>query len=147
MGAYDGANFSEIVGLFLLNNLANKFDKNSVGLYRDGGFVFFTNINRHCSHKIRKEFHQHFRENGLSLEIVCNIKTANYLDITLNLDTGTKKPYSKRNDKTLYVHPKSNHPANILKQLPISIEIRLSNHSSNPEIFYETSKHYQNILS
>ena len=25
----------ELVGLFLLNNLANKFDKNSVGLYRD----------------------------------------------------------------------------------------------------------------
>ena len=90
MGAYDGANFCEIVGLFLLNNLANKFDKYSFGLYRDGGFVLFTNINRHCSHKIRKEFHQHFRENGLSLEIVCNIRTANCLDITLNLDTGTK---------------------------------------------------------
>ena len=31
MEAYDGAEVCEIVGLFLLNNLANRFDKNSVG--------------------------------------------------------------------------------------------------------------------
>ena len=31
MGASDGAEVYEIVGLFLLNNLANKFAKNSVG--------------------------------------------------------------------------------------------------------------------
>ena len=37
--------------------------------------------------------------------------------------------------------------ANILKQLPISIEIRLSNLYSNSEIFYEASKHYQNIVN
>ena len=38
-------------------------------------------------------------------------------------------------------------PANILKQLPISIETRLSNLSSNSEIFHEASKRYQNILN
>ena len=54
---------------------------------------------------------------------------------------------SQTNDETLYIHAKSNHPANILKQLPISIETRLSNLSSNPEIYHEASKHYQNILN
>ena len=34
MGAYDRAEVCEIVGLFLLYNLANNFDKNNVGLYR-----------------------------------------------------------------------------------------------------------------
>ena len=34
MRADDGAEVYEIVGLFLLNNLTNEFDKNSVGLYR-----------------------------------------------------------------------------------------------------------------
>ena len=29
MGAYDGAEVCELVGLFLLNSLANKFDKNT----------------------------------------------------------------------------------------------------------------------
>ena len=63
------------------------------------------------------------------------------------MNTGTYKPYGKPNDETLYAHAKSNHPANILKQLPISIETRLSNLSSNSEIFHEASKHYQNILN
>ena len=44
MGAYDGAEVCELVGLFLLNSLANKFDKNSVGLYRDDGLAVFKNL-------------------------------------------------------------------------------------------------------
>ena len=95
----------------------------------------------------RKELHQLLKENGLSLEIDCSLKTVNYLDITLDLNTGTYKPYRKPNDEILYIHAKSNHPANILKQLPISIETRLSNLSSNSEIFDEASNHYQNILN
>ena len=63
------------------------------------------------------------------------------------MNTGTHKPYRKPNDETLYIHAKSNHPTNILKQLPISIETRLSNLSSNSEIFNEASKHYQQVLN
>ena len=64
MGASDGADVCELVGLFLLNNLANKFDKNSVGLYRDNGLALFKNINHHLADKIGKGFHQLFKENG-----------------------------------------------------------------------------------
>ena len=39
MGIYGGAEVCEIAGLFLLNNLTNKFDKNSIGLYRDDGLA------------------------------------------------------------------------------------------------------------
>ena len=67
MGAYDDAEVCKIVDLFLLNNLANKFEKNSVGLYRDDGLALFKNINGHRADKIRKEFHRLFKENGLSL--------------------------------------------------------------------------------
>ena len=91
MGAYDGAEVCEIVGLFLLNNLANKFDKNSFGLYRDDVLV----RHGHRAGKMRKEFHQLFKEERLSLEIDCNLKTVNYLDITLDLNTSTHKPYRK----------------------------------------------------
>ena len=66
MGAYHGAEICEIVGLFLLNNLANKLEKNSVGLYRDDGLALFKNINDHRADKIRKEFHQLFKESGMS---------------------------------------------------------------------------------
>ena len=83
MGAYNGAEVCELVGLFLLNSLANKFDKKCVGLYRDDGLAVFRNINGHHADKTRKEFCQLFKANGLSLEIQCNLKTVNFLDITL----------------------------------------------------------------
>ena len=58
-----------------------------------------------------------------------------------------KLEYRKPSDKILYILAKSNHPPKIFKQLPISIETRFSNLSSNSEIFHESSKHYQNILN
>ena len=54
----------------------------------------------------------YLRENRLSLEIECNLKTVNHLDITLDLNSGTCKPYRKPNDEILSIHAKSNHPAN-----------------------------------
>ena len=54
MGDYNGAEVREIVGFFHLNDLANKFDKNIVGLYRDDGLAIFKNINGQGADKIPK---------------------------------------------------------------------------------------------
>ena len=54
MRAHNGAEVCELLVLFLLNNVANKLDKNKVGLYRDDGLVLFKNIKDHCADKIRK---------------------------------------------------------------------------------------------
>ena len=97
--------------------MSNKFKSVALFLkilYRCKGVALFKNINGHCPDKTRKEYHQLFKENGLSLEIECNLKTVNYLDITLHLNTGTYKPYHKPSDEILYIHAKSNLPANIL---------------------------------
>jgi len=107
MGAYDGVEVCELVGLFLLSLLSEKFIKENIGLYRDDGLGIFRNINGHQADKIRKEFHKLFKQHGLSLEIECNLKTVNYLDITLDLNKGTYKPYRKPNDETLYIDAKS----------------------------------------
>ena len=96
-----GAEICKLVGL---NNFANKFDKNSVGLYREDGLALFKNIYGHRTDKIRKGFHKLFTQNKLSLEIECNLKTLNYLDITLDLNTVTYKPYRKPNDEMLCFH-------------------------------------------
>ena len=69
MGSYDGAEVCELVSLFLLNNLRNKFVKNSIGLYRDDGLPLFKSINGHCTINIRKEFHKLFRKNEVPLEM------------------------------------------------------------------------------
>ena len=77
------------------------------------------------------------------MTISCNLKVVDYLDVTLNLNDGSHKPYRKPNDETLYIHAKSNHPPNIIKQLPLSVEERLRELSSSRQIFEEAAVYYQ----
>ena len=58
------------------------------------------------------------------------MEIVNYLDVTLNLNDGSYRPYKKPNDET-NIHVNSDHPPSILKQLPVSIEKRLSSLSSS----------------
>ena len=43
MRPYDGAEVCELVGTFLLDKIRVKYDKNSIGLYRDNGLSVFKN--------------------------------------------------------------------------------------------------------
>ena len=83
---------------------------------------------------------------GFDIEIDINLKTVDFLDVTLDLSSNTFRPYKKPNDQLLYVHTSSNHPANILKQLPISINERLTKNSSNSEIFDNAKPEYEEAL-
>ena len=51
-----------------------------------------------------------------------------------------------KNDKLLYINTSSNHPQQIIKQLPISINKRLSKNSSNERIFNESKQNYIEAL-
>ena len=55
MGSYDGAEVSELVGLYLLNLLTNEFGKHNIGLYRDDDLSCFQNISGPNSEKIKKK--------------------------------------------------------------------------------------------
>ena len=127
--------------------LTTKCNKDNIGLYRDDGLAVFKDISGPQSEKLKKQFQKMFNENGLKIEIKCNLKIVNYLDVTFNLTDGTYKPYRKPNDETLYVHAKSNHPPNIIKEVPIAIEKRLCNLSASKEIFEEAAMHYQQALA
>jgi hypothetical protein len=72
-----------------------------------------------------------FSDHGLSITIFINLKAVNFLDITLNLENNTYKPYRKPGDKPVYVHSQSNHPPQVIKNLPAGIERRLRNISCN----------------
>ena len=56
------------------------------------------------------------------------------------------QPYRKPNDETHYIHIQSDHPPSITKQLPRSIEKRLSQLLSSKYIFYETTPYYEQRL-
>ena len=70
----------------------------------------------------------------------------NYLDVTLNLENSTYRPYKKENNQIKYINIESNHPPSIIKQLPLSIESRLSSLSSSEEIFNDSVIPYQDAL-
>ena len=68
------------------------------------------------------------------------------LDVTFNLANGTYRPYKKANESLLYINTSSNHPPQVIKQLPTSISERLSNNSSKEEIFNASKFEYKTAL-
>jgi len=146
MGAFDGAEVCELVGCFLLSKITQKYNKKDIGLYRDDGLAVFKNTSGPQSERIKKDLQKNFKDNGLDIVIQCNMKTVNYLDVTLDLTNSTYRPYHKPDSETNYVHTDSNHPPSIIKQIPISIETRLSKLSSNENIFKQATPYYEEAL-
>ena len=50
------------------------------------------------------------------LVVQCNLKITNYLDITLNLNDGSYRPYRKPNEETDYIHVNSDDRHQSLKK-------------------------------
>ena len=146
MGAYDGAEVCELVGIYLQSLIGEKYNKNNFGLYRDDGLAVFRKVSGPQSERIKKELQKIFKENHFNIEISCNKKIVNYLDATMNLNDGSYRPYHKPNDELMYIHSESNHPPAIIKQLPLSIEERLRTLSSSKYIFDEAARPYQEAL-
>ena len=89
--------------------------------------------------KIKKRLQKVFKNKGLNVIIECNMKIVIYLNVTFNLNDGTYRPYQKPDNIIQYIHVKSNHPRNIIKQIPKAIEKRLPQLSSSEEIFNESA--------
>ena len=66
------------------------------------------------------------------------------LHLTLNLETESYKPLRKANNDSIHIDINSNHPRQILKQLPKSITKSLSENSLSKEVF-DQSKNYQSL--
>ena len=147
MGAYDGAEICELIGTYLLFLLGKKIDNKNIGLYRDDGLAILKKLSGPQLERMKKEFQRIFREKGLEIVIECNKKIVDYLDVTLNLNNGRYKPYRKPGDEINYIHTRSDHPKSIIKQLPLSIENRLSMLSSSEIDFNEAKAVYQEALS
>ena len=138
MGAFDGAEVCELVGNYLLFQLSKMYNKNDIGLYRDDGLAVFKNVSGQQAEKIKKDIQKLFKENNLNITIQCNLTIVNYLDVTFNLSNSTYRPFCKPNNEISYIHKESNHPPSIIKQIPLSIESRLSKLSS-------TKKYLRNL--
>ena len=146
MGAYDGAEVCELVGCFILTQLAEHLDVQNIGLYRDDGLASFANKSGPEMERIKKIIQQTFKKNKLEITIQANLTVVDYLDVTMNLRDDSYKPYTKPDNNILYIHKDSNHPRSVTKQLPTSIEKRLSTLSCNEKVFNESKPAYEEAL-
>ena len=146
MGAYDGAEVCELVGTYMLNVFSKKYNKNDYGLYQDDGLAVLKKKSGPQSEQVKKNIQKIFKDHGLDIIIQCNMKVVNYLDVTFDLSDGTYKPYAKPNNEIKYIHKNSNHPPSVIRQIPLSIESRLSTLSLNEKKFQEALPPYQKAL-
>ena len=107
----------------------------------------FKNKNGTQLEKTKKNLQKTFKGFGLEIVAESNLKIVNYLDVTLNLNSGYFKPYHKPDGIIQYINKESNHPPSIIEHLPASIEKRLSNNSSNEKIFKEAAIYYEDTLN
>ena len=145
MGSYDGAEICELIGLYMLDRLNQHFDKEYIGLYRDDGLSAF-NFSGPQADRARKKIIQTFQECDLRVTVDILLKRIDFLDVTLDLVTGRYWPYRKPNSELLYINAQSNHPPNIIKQLPIAIVNRISSLSCNTEEFHKAMPAYKEAL-
>ena len=146
-GSYDGAEICELVGILLLHNLSNTIDVGSYGLYRDDGLILIERATPRKCDTLRKKLIKFFKGFGFSITTESNLKVVQFLDIYLDLNLGVTKPYKKENSNPLYINIDSNHPKNVFKHIPKGIAKRLSNNSSNKEIFENNKGIYQQALT
>ena len=146
MGSYDDAEICELVGIFILKLLEDKINKQNIGLYRDDGLMILRNANGKKTDRTRKYIIKVMKDLGFQTEIETNLKEVIFLDVTFNLNSGLYKPYKKSNDQLLYVTTSSDHPPQVIKQLPYSINRKLIQNSSNKAIFDASKNEYEEAL-
>ena len=125
-------------GLFILADL-NKLDRFDVGIYRDDG-LSVTPVPPRQAENLKKKISSIFAKHGLGITAQANITKTEFLDIFFDLDTRRYRAYNKPNNTPQYVHRLSNHPPNVLKNIPEGVNQRLSSISSDEEMNRKTIK-------
>ena len=147
MGASDGVEVCNLVGLFLQSSLRELFPELNIGLYCDDGLAAHGRIPGPNLERIRKDIQKFFGTYGLKCAIKTNMKVVNFLDVTMNLNNESFRPYRKLNDTPVYVHTQSNHPKNVINEIPLSVNRTLSMISIDESILKSTKGSYQKALT
>ena len=124
MGTYDSGELCEFIGIYLLSALCTIISKNVCGLYRDDGLMIQEYKNCQQIDQLPQKIIKIFNEIGFKIDIETNLKIVNFLDMTFNLINVSYKPYKKPVDTLLYINKNSNHPPQIIKKLPKTINER-----------------------
>ena len=144
MGSYDGAETCELVSSYLLSQL-KKIPRVEIGLYRDDGLEVLQQTPR-AMERIKKEICHIFRQCDLKITIEANKNVVYFLDVNLDLNTEKFKPCYKTSNTPFYMYSKTNHPPNIIRNIPESVNTQLSEISSDEAVFNKAATPYQDAL-
>ena len=145
-GCCDDSEVCEIVGSCMLNLLSNILGKDFVSLYRDDSLAIARNLSGPEIERKRKAIIKLFKIYGLNIRIQTNLKIVNFLDVKMNLDTGTCRPYGKPDNMPVYINRKLNHPPTVIKEIPKAIAKLISDISSSEAVFNELIPVYSDAL-
>ena len=110
MGAYNGAEVAELVGLYLLQQIKEALPRLDFNLYRDDGIAAYKSMRAQVIEQYRKRIIKIFKDNGLTITLQFRLHQTNYLDASFDLANNSIKPYRKPNDTPVYINKQSNHP-------------------------------------
>ena len=130
-----------------MNKLKNVFQNNTFGLHSDHGLPVIKGLSGTEIARLKKNVVKTFKDYGLNITIEANFHIVYYLDVTFDLQKGIYLPYRKPDNPPVYINSCSNHPPTVIKQLPKWISKRLSDLSSNEEIFEIAKRAYRDALS
>ena len=145
MGANDGAEVCEFVGLYLLHRIGEFHPSSHHGLYRDDGLMMVECMSKRQMERIRKDMYWLFQEENLGVVVSPPLDSADFLDVTLRRD-GSHCPYHKPGKLTEYVYIHSNHPPVVLRNIPSMVANRINCLSSSEEVFNTAKPYYEDAL-
>ena len=102
MGSFDSAEVCDLVGLFLLSELEKLKVDVQFGLYKDDGLAV-TRLSPQRAENVKKKICSLFQKHGLRITIEANKQVVQYLDVELNLEDGSFKPFVKPNDILIFL--------------------------------------------
>ena len=112
MGAYDGAQITDLVGLYILNKLKTEIPEIDFGLYRDDGLGIHKRIPTTKLEAIKKKLFKMFKDIGLSIILETSLNRVDFLDVTFDLSIQNYEPFRNpttppfTSTKTQTTHPK-----------------------------------------
>ena len=140
----DGAECAELVGLRLLAEV-NKINRLNVGIYRDDGLAVTSSTPRQ-NENMSKEIAKIFKKFDLNITSEANSKRVDFLDVIFDLEQETYEAYNKPQNVPQYVHIQSNHPPSVIRNIPASVNKRLSKISSSENMFKKAVPMFQQAI-
>lgn len=144
-GSFDRTEVAELIGIFILNKINKIVHIDDHGLYRDNGLIVAPENKRSSDPPPKKKLHRIFKDLKFNITVEINKKVVQFLDTVKPVEWNHLTFYENKCSCKI-LNTASNHPSNIIKQITLEVQHRLSQNSSTEDICNEKKKSYVSAL-